>query len=127
MVLLTLFWQVGGMAEEAGGEGDPEGPVAERYTVFAHLLDEDGQLVAQQDSEPVGGSRPTTTWSLGEVIVDRLGILIPPNLNSGEYQLVVGMYRPDTGERLPVRDLGDGMNGDSIAGDSIALDKIQVR
>jgi hypothetical protein len=127
MLLLTLFWQAEGMAGEADGEGNPEGPVAERYTVFAHLLDKDGQLVAQQDSEPVGGSRPTTSWSLGEVIVDHLGILIPPDLNGGEYQLVVGMYRPDTGERLPVQDVGDGMSGDSIAGDSIALDKIQVR
>jgi hypothetical protein len=127
MLLLTLFWQAGGMAGEAGGEGSPEGVVVERYTVFAHLLDQDGQLVAQQDSEPVGGSRPTTSWSPGEVIVDRLGILIPPNLNGGEYQLVVGMYQPDTGERLPVRDLGDGMGGDTIAGDSVALDKIQVR
>jgi 4-amino-4-deoxy-L-arabinose transferase-like glycosyltransferase len=127
MLLLTLFWQAGGMAGEAGDEGGAEGPVAERYTVFAHLLDEDGQLVAQQDSEPVGGSRPTTSWSPGEVIEDRLGILIPPDLDGGEYQLVVGMYRPDTGERLPVRDVGDGMSDDTIAGDSIALDKIQVR
>ncbi|MCJ7668796.1 MAG: glycosyltransferase family 39 protein, partial [Anaerolineae bacterium] len=91
MVRLTLFWQ----AEE---------PVAERLTVFAHLLDGDGRLVAQQDSEPVGGSRPTRTWTAGEVLRDHIGILIPPGTAGGEYRLVVGMYRPDTGERLPVLD-----------------------
>ena len=70
----------------------------------------------------MGGSRPTTTWSEGEVVVDRLGILIPPELSPGEYQLVVGMYRPDTGERLPVRHPGDG-----TIRDSIDLNKIRVK
>jgi len=109
MVRLTLFWQ----AEE---------PVAERIAVFAHLLDGDGRLVAQQDSEPLGGSRPTTTWTTSEVLSDHIGILIPPGTASGEYHLVVGMYRPDTGERLPVWD-GEG----AVAGDSIPLSMIQVR
>ena len=72
MLRLTLFWQA-------------DDPVEERLTVFAHLLDEQGRLVAQQDNEPVAGSRPTTTWQEGKVIVDRLGILIPPDAASGQY------------------------------------------
>jgi hypothetical protein len=65
VVRLSLFWQ----ADE---------PVGERFTVFAHLLDQNGRLVAQQDGEPVGGSRPTTSWSAGEVIRDHVGILVLP-------------------------------------------------
>jgi hypothetical protein len=109
MVRLSLSWQA-------------EGPVTERLAVFAHLLDGEGRLVAQQDSEPVGGTRPTTTWATGEMIRDTLGILIPPDAAAGEYQLVVGMYRPETGERLPVLD-----QSGAIAGDSQALNTIQVR
>ncbi len=109
MVRLTLFWRA-------------EGPVTERIAVFAHLLDDDGRLVSQQDSEPIGGSRPTTTWRTGEVLRDHIGILIPPGTASGEYRLVVGMYRPDTGQRLPV------LNEEGIVvGDSVALSTIQVR
>jgi hypothetical protein len=70
------------------------------YKVFAHLLDEAGALVAQRDSEPVEGSRPTSTWDPGEEVLDRHGILIPDGLAPGEYRLVVGMYWPSTGETL---------------------------
>lgn len=94
MVRLSLFWQ----AEER--------PPAERLTVFAHLVDDQGRLVAQQDSEPVGGSRPTTGWTAGEVIRDPIGILLPPDLAAGEYRLKVGLYRPGTGERLEVSGQG---------------------
>ena len=89
--------------------------------MFAHLLDGEGRLVAQQDSEPSGGNRPTTTWMAGETITDRLGILIPQNLAAGEYQLVVGIYHPDTGERLTVHDASG-----STMGDGIMLTTVQV-
>ena len=108
MVRLTLSWQA-------------EATVAERLAVCAHLLDAEGELVAQQDGEPQGGSRPTTTWAAGEVIRDQIGILVPADAAEGEYQLVVGMYQPDTGERLPVVDL-DGV----AVGDAVLLGTIQL-
>jgi hypothetical protein len=111
VVRLDLFWQ----ADE---------PPAERYAVFVHLLDGDGRLVAQQDGEPVGGFRPTITWLAGEVIHDRVGVLLPADLAAGEYQLLTGMYHPETGERLMVTDTG---GEDPISTDSIPLATIQVR
>ncbi len=108
MVRLTLSWQA-------------EATVTERLAVFAHLLNAEGKLVAQQDGEPQGGSRPTTTWAAGEVIRDQIGILVPADAAEGEYQLVVGMYQPDTGERLPVVDL-DGV----AVGDAVLLGTIQL-
>jgi hypothetical protein len=111
MVRLDLFWQ----ADE---------PLAERYAVFVHLLDGEGRLVAQQDGEPVGGFRPTTTWLAGEVIHDRVGVLLPTDLAAGEYQLVVGMYHPESGDRLPVILVGEPT---SVSTDGIPLATIQVR
>jgi 4-amino-4-deoxy-L-arabinose transferase-like glycosyltransferase len=95
--------------------------VQQDHNVFAHLMDEGGTVVAQRDSEPVGGSRPTTTWDAEEEILDNYGILIPDGLEPGECFLVVGMYRPATGERLSV-------SGESVqtVDSAILLDAIMV-
>ena len=41
------------------------------YRVFVHVLDENGDIIAQSDAEPVGWTRPTTGWASSEYIVDR--------------------------------------------------------
>jgi hypothetical protein len=92
---LDLRWQ----AEEAPGE---------RYKTFLHLLDGEGQLVAQRDGEPVDGLRPTTGWQPGEVVEDRQGLWLPDTFSNlggaalaeGDYRLVLGFYQPETGDRL---------------------------
>jgi hypothetical protein len=75
------------------------------YTVFIHLLDLQGNLVAQFDSPPAAGAYPTSLWNPGEIIADehRLGELPP-----GRYALQIGLYRLDTGRRLPVAGTPDG-------------------
>ncbi|MBN1659623.1 MAG: glycosyltransferase family 39 protein [Anaerolineae bacterium] len=76
-------------------------PVQQGYKTFVHLLDDQGRLVAQRDTEPVRGTRPTWTWAPGEEIDDRLGLWLPPDLPDGEYQAMLGLYDPTTLERLP--------------------------
>ena len=77
-----------------------------RYKVFLQLLDGGGALVAQRDSEPVGGSSMTTTWRAGDTIVDNHGLLIPTDLPAGAYRLIAGLYDiDDPAARLAV---GDG-------------------
>jgi 4-amino-4-deoxy-L-arabinose transferase-like glycosyltransferase len=78
----------------------PEGD----YTVFVHLLDEAGNLVAQQDNPPLRGRRPTTTWVADETLVDPYDVSLPPDLEPGRYALTAGLYRLENLERLPVRD-----------------------
>jgi hypothetical protein len=65
------------------------------YKVFAQLLNANGGLVAQHDSEPQGGLMPTVVWRPGEVIIDRHGITLPDDLPPGDYTLIVGIYRRD--------------------------------
>ncbi|MGE5140591.1 MAG: hypothetical protein ACM3JD_14080, partial [Rudaea sp.] len=80
---------------------------AGNYKVFVHLLDSGGGIVSQRDSEPSAGFRPTSSWLEGETIADRLGILIRPGTPPGNYTLVMGVYRPESGTRLPVSGGGD--------------------
>ncbi len=77
-------------------------PVDADYHVFVHLLDDRGEKVAQRDGQPVQWLRPTSTWQAGESIVDRYGIPLDAELPAGAYTIVVGLYNPVTGQRLPV-------------------------
>jgi hypothetical protein len=84
---LTLYW----LANDAS-----ERPL----TVFVQLLGQDGRIYAQQDQEPHAGGRPTTGWLEGEYIADTYQLAIDPNAKPGAYQLIVGMYNSQSGERL---------------------------
>lgn len=77
-------------------------PVEENYHVFVHLLNADGDKLAQRDGGPVQWMRPTSAWQPGEIIVDRYGLLLPADLPYGSYSIAVGLYNPITGQRLPV-------------------------
>ncbi|GAB4427413.1 MAG: hypothetical protein Kow0031_07460 [Anaerolineae bacterium] len=74
-------------------------------TVFVQLLDAaTGSRVAGFDSQPVRGEWPTSRWAWGEVVVDDYLVAIPPDLSPGHYLIIVGLYHPDTGERLTLAD-----------------------
>jgi hypothetical protein len=81
-------------------------PITENYTIFTHLLDNAGQLRAQQDNPPQQGRYPTSWWSPGEPIIDTHTLLLPPDLAPGLYTLRLGLYWPETGQRLPLKNQG---------------------
>ena len=108
IVPLTLFWRA------------PQTLPAD-YSVFIHLTGPNGEIVAQTDSGPAGGSRPTGGWQPGEIVIDRHGLFLPAAAAPGEYQLRLGLYLPSTGERLPVA----GPAGKQL-GDSMILSRITV-
>lgn len=78
-------------------------PIAQNYTVFAHLLDSTGTLLAQQDNAPQQGHYPTSGWDAGETIIDPYALPLPANLAPGDYSLRVGLYLAETGQRLPLK------------------------
>jgi hypothetical protein len=88
---LVLYWQA-----QQKMEAD--------YTVFVHLVGPDGRIWAQRDAPPDNGAYPTSRWAAGEVIADPVRVPLPPDRPDGPMEIVVGMYRPDTGQRLSVLD-----------------------
>lgn len=81
------------------------------YSVFVHLIDtsSDGDPVAQADGSPLEGTRPTSSWQPGETLVDVRHVMLPPDLPSGSYSLVVGWYDWQTNERLSTIDGHDSV------------------
>lgn len=72
------------------------------YTVFVHLVDGGGSILAQQDRPPQTGGEvyPTDLWLPGEVVEDDYALSIPPDAEPGAYTLRVGLYLPENGQRL---------------------------
>ena len=93
--------------------------IDEDYTVFVHLVDANGKIIAQKDDQPQRGAYPTSFWDAGEVIGDEHALTIPRDALSGTYQVEVGIYRVSDGARLPVRD------GDHIVLTNLQIDKLK--
>ncbi len=89
---LYLYWQT-------------KEPLTESLKVFVHLFDPQGNLAAQHDSVPAMWTYPTRDWKPEEVIVDFHWMSVPPDVESGDYNIAVGLYKERSGERWPV--LGD--------------------
>jgi hypothetical protein len=100
---LTLYWKAMRVPDQD-------------YTVFVHVRDSAGEVAAQKDQPPLNGAYPTSLWDSGEVIQDDVGIPLD-NLPAGDYEIVVGMYDYETGQRLWVDDAADG---------TVILDTISV-
>jgi hypothetical protein len=70
------------------------------YHVFVHLVDESGAILAQSDAAPANWTRPTTGWLPGEYVIDTHTLMLPADLPAGPLSLRVGLYDPNTDERL---------------------------
>ncbi len=100
-VQLTLYWRALAQIER-------------NYTVFTHLIDEEGQIWAQKDNQPFGGNYPTSLWDEGEIVKDEYELIVREGTPPGEYLLEVGIYLLSTGERLPILTAEGHPSGDSV-------------
>ncbi|MBI3959154.1 MAG: glycosyltransferase family 39 protein [Chloroflexi bacterium] len=78
-------------------------PVSTDYSIFLHLVDEAGLTIAQLDTMPGGGLRPTSGWPVGGVLWEEYAVAIPATVytpNQARWQ--VGLYDQRTGQRLPL-------------------------
>jgi hypothetical protein len=104
---ITLYWHC-------------DTPPTADFTVFMHLVDTDGNIIAQMDQPPLNGDYPTSVWESGEVIQDNLTLSLPtaePSQNEArpdKLWLRVGLYRSDNGARLPVFDAAGQVIGDAV-------------
>ena len=62
------------------------------YTLSLKLFDANTALVAQNDSHPLNGQRPTADWQLNEWVYDSRQINTE-SLLPGDYELVLQVYR----------------------------------
>ncbi len=72
------------------------------YHFFTHLLRE-GTLVTQSD----GPGIPSRYWRDGDVLITRFVLNMPDKLDSGEYQMLVGVYGWPDLERVLLTDGSD--------------------
>ncbi len=90
-VSVTSTWQI-------------SAPVPNEITLFVHVLDKTGQLIAQDDGFVWAGSYPMSRWSPTTTIQDRRTI----QLNNAEVQypltIYIGLYNGLTGERVAAFD-----------------------
>ena len=98
---MTLYWQ-------ALQEMDKS------YTVFTHVIDEDNRIWGQKDNPPASGTSLTSEWQEGQVVEDSYIIPIQADLPQGMYRIEVGLYDPQSMQRLPVLDERGRPQGDRI-------------
>ncbi|GIV75550.1 glycosyltransferase family 39 protein [Caldilinea sp.] len=81
------------------------------YTVFVHAADANGALLAQNDGPPNLGLSPTRLWAPGDVIRDERRFAEPIPVGC---ELLVGLYAPQTLERLPAYVDGTRLLDDAV-------------
>jgi 4-amino-4-deoxy-L-arabinose transferase-like glycosyltransferase len=86
-------------------------------TVFVHLLDQEGQIVAQHDRQSVLAD----TLQPGDEFMQLMQIDLPPDLPPGSYHLALGLYTSNTGQRFPVYE------GEAARGDRLFLQSVEVK
>ncbi|MEZ4767777.1 MAG: hypothetical protein R2844_05055 [Caldilineales bacterium] len=105
---ITLYWS-------------PDETTGERLSVFVHLVDDAGNIIGQSDGEPDSGRAPTSSWLPGETITDRRTVTVRPDAAAGPATLVVGLYDPATGQRVPWLDASGAPTGDQLRLATIAV------
>ncbi len=93
-IKLVFFWQ-------------PLAVPAANYNVFIYLTTAQGGIVSKVEAQPQANPRLTSSWQIGQVVVDAYQLAIPATTPADNYQIRVGFYNPQTNNtRLPVLEPG---------------------
>ena len=109
---LTLFWR-------------GEQKMDQNYVIFFHLLNDQGQTIAQRDTAPRYGALNTSQWTPGDLIDDDQSLDLATNLPPGRYKLEIGVYLPADGKRLAVSEV-PSEQPQSSGGDSLILLEVDI-
>jgi hypothetical protein len=95
IVHLTLFWQAEILMDR-------------NWSIFVHVVDDAGVIVAQRDRYPGAGALATTLLQPGQTFADEYAIVIPDSAFApASARLEVGLYDLADGARLPLATGGD--------------------
>ena len=109
-IKLTTYWQ-------------STGPTDFDYGIFAHVAmpDDAATIWARTPGAPVNGTRPLSSWSQGEIVVDERTLTLDPHTPPGVYDVQVGWYGKPSSKRLPI--LADDGHG---LGTYVTLTRVRV-
>jgi hypothetical protein len=92
---LTLYWQA-------------EISMDRNWSIFVHVVDDAGVIVAQRDRYPAAGALAATLLQPGQTFADEYAIVIPDSAFApAQATLEVGLYDLTDGARLPLATGGD--------------------
>jgi len=94
------------------------------YTVFAQLVDAQGQVLSQYDAPPRQNAYPTSYWRAGESVSDSFAFTIPVDAAPRMYSLLFGIYDSEEKTRLPVR--GETFEYLRADGDHLVIAPIEI-
>ena len=101
---LTLYWQAGDR-------------MSRDYTVFVHVLDAQGRVIAQDDQRLVTRQgMPTSAWKEGWGTHTLHQLTLPPDVQLDQVRILLGLYDVQNMERVPLRGDESGENAVVITG-----------
>jgi len=104
---LSLYWHT-------------DGSLSENYHVFVHVGEAERPPLAEAGGLPVDWTRPTTSWRVGEIIADKHVVSLA-NVPPGTYDLLVGLFDPETGQRPKTT-----VDGIIVPGGYVLLEEVKV-
>ncbi len=91
VMIALLYWRATGKIEKD-------------YTVFVHLVDRNGKMIAGSDSPPRKGNAPTGAWEPGRLLADGIVLPIPSDAPiDNDAFLEIGIYDPANQQRVPIQ------------------------
>jgi hypothetical protein len=91
-------------------------PTSVDYTVFVHLYDENGELLATGDGPPMDGAFPTRLWQPGDVVHDLHTLSAGDSdiVAGDDFRVGVGLYDLNNGERLQAVQAGQALQDNVV-------------
>jgi len=86
--------------------------IGEDDTVFVHFIDTDRELMWTDDHQP---PVPTSQWKPGQTIEYTRTMFVPKFPYSGDTSIVIGIYSPKSGARVPLSGQSRGQREYEVA------------
>lgn len=96
-------------------------PLSRDYAYFVHLLGPDELIVGGRDTYPGLGRYPTRQWRPGDAFCDEVHVRVEEWAPApAVYNVEVGWYDPETGERLPAY----GVDGSPLS--LVLIERVEI-